>query len=169
MGSRGAIIMGFFGALFVAMTLKLQFGWAGIALALPFLIFGLIALAAAAVIRRPGEGIQPTERQGRIILWASTGEGIGLFIAANLVINLGHPEWLLPAIALIVGLHFLPMGLGFPYRPFLLLSIALLGASALGFLLAAPFGGAVSGFGAAAVLWVAATLAVRRDWRAKAG
>ncbi len=167
MGSWGAIIMGFFGAVFVSLTLKLQFLWTGIALGLPFLVFGLIVLAAVAVIRRPGDSIRPTPRQDRILLWSSTGEGIGLFIAANLVINLGHPEMLLPAIALVVGLHFLPMGFGFPFRPYTLLGFALLTASALGFALAAPLGGAVAGFAAGLALWVASGLAVRRDWRSK--
>jgi hypothetical protein len=36
-------------------------------------------------------------------------EGLGIFIAINLVINLGHPELEIPAIALVVGLHFFPL------------------------------------------------------------
>jgi len=36
-------------------------------------------------------------------------EGFLIFIAVNLVINLGHPELTIPAIALVVGLHFYPM------------------------------------------------------------
>jgi hypothetical protein len=160
--------MGFFGAVFVSLTLKLQLGWTGIALGLPFLIFGLILLAAVAVIRRPGDRIRPTPRQDRILLWSSTGEGIGLFIAANVAVNLGHADMLLPAMALVVGLHFLPMGYGFPFRPYTLLGFALLAASALGFVLAAPLGGMVAGVAAGLALWVASGLAVRRDWRTKA-
>lgn len=37
------------------------------------------------------------------------GEGLGIFIAVNLVINLGHPDLVIPVIALVVGLHFYPM------------------------------------------------------------
>jgi len=36
-------------------------------------------------------------------------EGFLIFIAVNAVINLGHPELVIPAIALVVGLHFYPM------------------------------------------------------------
>lgn len=36
-------------------------------------------------------------------------EGFLIFIAVNAVINLGHPELTIPAIALVVGLHFYPM------------------------------------------------------------
>ncbi|MCR8561510.1 hypothetical protein KXD93_27900 [Mucilaginibacter sp. BJC16-A38] len=36
-------------------------------------------------------------------------EGLFIFIAVNVVINIGHPELTIPAIALIVGLHFYPL------------------------------------------------------------
>jgi len=163
MGAWGAIIMSFFGALFAALTLAFQFGWTGLELGLPFGLFVIIALAAAAIIRRPGEGIAPSERAERVIMWSSIGEGVGLFLAANLVINLGHREMLLPAMAVVVGLHFLPMGYAIPFRPYYGLGIALLGAAAAGFVL----GGAVSGFAGAIALWVAALLALRRDMQAK--
>jgi hypothetical protein len=32
--------------------------------------------------------------------------------------NLHHPEWLMPAVALIVGLHFLPIAWAAPFPPF---------------------------------------------------
>jgi hypothetical protein len=167
MGAWGAIIMGFFGALFAALTLAFQFGWTGGATLLPFAMFAAIAIAAATVIRRPGVGVTPTKQAERVIMWSSIGEGIGLFVAANLVINLGHRDLLLPAMALVVGTHFLPMAHAIPFRPFYGLAIALLIAAALGFGLAPPMNGIVAGFSAAAVLWVAALLAIGRDLRAK--
>jgi hypothetical protein len=168
MGAWGAIIMGFFGALFAALTLAFQFGWAGPELGLPFIVFAAIAIAALVVIRRPGTGVAPS-RAENVILWSTIGEGIGLFVAANLVNNLGHGAWLLPAMALVVGLHFLPMARAIPFRPFYVLGTALLIAAAAGFVVAPPTGGTLSGFAASAALWVAALLAVRRDLRAKAG
>ena len=36
-------------------------------------------------------------------------EGLGIFIAINIVANIGHPELEVPAIALVVGLHFFPL------------------------------------------------------------
>jgi hypothetical protein len=167
MGAWGAIIMSFFGALFAALTLGFQFHWTGLKLGLPFALFAIIALAAALVIRRPGEGISPSKQAERVIMWSSIGEGVGLFLAANLVINLGHREMLLPAMAVVVGLHFLPMAYAIPFRPFYGLGFALLAAAAAGFALGAPTGGAVSGFAGAIALWVAALLAVRRDMKAK--
>ena len=36
-------------------------------------------------------------------------EGLLIFIAVNIVTNLGYPELVIPAIALVVGLHFYPL------------------------------------------------------------
>jgi hypothetical protein len=36
-------------------------------------------------------------------------EGLGIFIAINVVINLGHADLTIPVIALVVGLHFYPL------------------------------------------------------------
>jgi hypothetical protein len=166
-GAWGAIIMSFFGSLFAALTLGFQLHWTGIALGLPFLLFAAIAAAAAVVIRRPGEGVVVSRQAERAIMWSSIGEGVGLFAAAQLTISLGHREMLLPAMALVVGLHFLPMAYAIPFRPFTLLAIALLIAAALGFAIGAPAGGEIAGFAAAAALWTAALLAVRRDMRAR--
>jgi membrane protein implicated in regulation of membrane protease activity len=167
MGAWGAIIMSFFGSVFCAMTLAIHFHWPGASLALPFLAFAAIAIAAALVIRRPGDGIRPSPRADRAIMWSSIGEGVGLFLAANLVINLGHRDLLLPAMALVVGLHFLPIAFAAPFRPFYALGLALLAASAFGFVAGPPLGGEVAGLAAAAALFVAAAIAVVRDMRAK--
>jgi hypothetical protein len=36
-------------------------------------------------------------------------EGLGIFLAVNIVIKLGHPDLIIPVIALVVALHFYPM------------------------------------------------------------
>ncbi len=167
MGSWGAIIMSFFGAFFAALTLRLQLHWNGPKLGLPFLLFAVILLLAVAVIRLPGKGITPSERGGRAILWSTIGEGIGLFIAVNVVVNLHHEEMLLPAMALVVGLHFLPIAYAESFRPFYVLGVALLVAAAIGFGMSTAGGGTLAGFTAACALWVASLLAVVRDWHAK--
>lgn len=166
MGATGAIIMSFFGAVFAAMTLATQYGWRGAALGLPFVVFAAVALAAVLALRRSGGARIASEKAERAIMWASMGEGVGIFLAPNLVANLGHRELLLPAIALVVGLHFLPMAYAIPFRPFYALGGTLLAAAALGFGLGQPAGARIAGFAAAAALWTASVLAVRRQWRA---
>jgi hypothetical protein len=167
MSAWGALIMGFFGSVFAALTLYWQLQIAGALLALPFLGFALIAIAAAYVIRLPGTGVTLPEKAEKAIMWATIGEGVGLFLAANFAINLHRQDLLLPAMALIVGLHFLPIAFAAAFRPFWLLGGALLLAALAGFLLGAPLGGEVAGLAAALALWTAAILAVLRDRRAK--
>jgi len=167
MGAWGAIIMGFFGSVFAALTLALQFHLGGAVLAAPFVLFIGIALAAAQTLRSPGRGIEPSPRAGKAIMWASIGEGVGLFVAANLVQNLHRPDLLLPAMALVVGLHFLPIAYAAPFRPFYALGAALILAAIAGCVVAAPLGGAVAGLAAASALWIAASVAIGRDRRTR--
>jgi len=167
MGVWGAIIMGFFGAVFAAATLALALQWTGAAIGLPFVGFAVIVLAAIVVIRQPGSGFALSRQGKRAILWSSTAEGIGIFLAVNIVNNLGHPDWLLPAVALVVGLHFFPIAYAVPFRFFYLLGMALLAAAASGFVIGTAVGAEVAGFAAATALWLAAVLAIARDSRAK--
>ena len=167
MGAWGAVIMSFFGALFAAMTLRLQLHDTGVKLALPFLVFLCISIVASRVIRKPGYDSSLTPRAERVIMWSTIGEGVGLFIAANVVENLHRPEMLLPAMALVVGLHFLPIAYAVPFRPFYVLGIALGAGAAAGFALNSTVGGMVSGFSAAVALWIASVLANVRDMQRK--
>ena len=167
MGGWGAIIMSFFGACFASLTLYWQYDSTGLVLALPFLGFAAVALAAVHVLRLPGTGIVPSQRAERAIMWSTIGEGVGLFLASNIVMNLHRPELLLPAMALVVGLHFLPIAYAAAFRPFYLLGAALILAAIVGIVIAPPTGGGVAGLMAALGLWTAAAIAVRRDWLAK--
>lgn len=161
--------MSFFGAVFAALTMYWQWDTSGVALATPFSVFVVIGLASAYVIRLPGSGFAPSEKAERAIMWSSIAEGVGLFLAGNIVVNLHRPKLLLPAMALVVGLHFLPIAHAASFRPFYALGAALILSAVAGFILGAPIGGTVAGWMASVGLWIAATLAVRRDWRAKDG
>lgn len=167
MGAWGAMITGFFGAVFVAVTMAWEWHLTGPALAPPFAGFAVIALLAIRVVRMPGEGVAPSARAGKVIAWSSTAEGIGIALAVNVAVNLHHPEWRLPAMALVVGLHFLPIGYAAAFRPFLVLGAALIVAALTGFAAGAPYGGAIAGIAAAASLWSAAAMAVARDRRTR--
>lgn len=167
MGSLGALIMGFFGAVFASLTMFWQFDVRGATLLLPFAAFAAIALCAHRVLRFPGVGVVPSKRVRRTIAWSSIGEGIGLFVAGNLVMNLQRPDLLLPAMALVVGIHFVPIALVARFGPFFVLGAVLIGSAAIGAIVGTQMGGAIAGAAAAAALWIAAILALVRDARAK--
>lgn len=169
MGAWGAIIMSFFGSVFAALTMYRQLDVTGAALMVPFLIFAAIGMTATRIIRVTGRGSDLSENAQRVVMWSSVAEGIGLFLAGNIVVNLHRPELLLPAMAMIVGLHFLPIAHAALFRPFYILGAVLIVAAVVGFALGPPTGGTIAGLTAAISLWVAAALAVRRDRGSKEG
>ena len=167
MGAWGAFIMSFFGSVFAALTMNWQWHITGAALVLPFVIFVTIALMAGYAIRLPGPGMKPSQKVERAIMWSSIAEGVGLFLASNIVINLHRPDLLLPSMALVVGLHFLPIAISAKFTPFYILGTVLIVSAVAGFVVAATVGGEIAGLMAAAALWTAAVIAVIRDRRAK--
>ncbi len=160
--------MSFFGAVFASLTLLLQWRWSGPDLALPFFGFLSVAGAAILVMRLPGEGFVRPEGSGRVMMWSSIGEGIALFLVNQLAVGLGRPDLVLPAMALVVGLHFVPIAYCAPFRSLYVLAAVIVLGGLVGLLLHQPAGGTVSGFTAAAALAVASIAAVRREWSAKA-
>lgn len=167
MGARGAVIMGFFGAVFAALTMHLQWQLGLIMLTLPFIVFLIIGAAAMHTMGLRGNGIVLSDRTRKAFMWRSVGEGIGIFRASNVVNNLHRPDLLLPAMALVVGLHFLPIAHAASFRPFYILGAFLLLSAVTGFLVASPQGGGIAGIAAALSLWLASTAAIGRDHKAK--
>ena len=55
------------------------------------------------------------KRYGWIFGWIFGGEGVAIFIAVNVLANIGKSAFLLPTIGVIVGLHFLPLARLFRY------------------------------------------------------
>ena len=74
----------------------------------------------------PADVVARRLRGDRIFRWAVAGEGVGIFLAVNVVGNLGHPQWQPAAALLVVGLHFLPLASAFGYRPHIVTGLALM-------------------------------------------
>jgi len=167
MGASGAVVMSFFGAGFASLTLLLQLQWTGLKLGLPFIGFAVIAIAAMIVVRLPGDGFTRPEGSGKTMLWSSIGEGVGIFLVNELLISLGHSDLIVPAMALIVGLHFIPIAYWAPFHQLYILAATIILGGIVGLLIDQPAGGTVAGFTAAAALAGASIAAVRRERVAK--
>jgi len=51
---------------------------------------------------------------GRLVgIWSAV-EGVAMFVVANILINIGLRDAIAPAMAIVVGLHFVPLARGFP-------------------------------------------------------
>ncbi|TCN57525.1 hypothetical protein D0809_13160 [Flavobacterium circumlabens] len=53
---------------------------------------------------------QEEEQKDKRFLWIFGLEGLGIFLAKNILVNINHNELFIPFFALIVGLHFFPLG-----------------------------------------------------------
>ena len=99
---------------------------------------------------------------GRLIAIWSTVEGVAMFVASNVLINLKMPDALMPVLAIIVGLHFLPIARGIPVRLYYATGAALMAVGTVA-LIAPPWHlPLATGVVAAAILWLSAIGLVTR-------
>ncbi|HEX5433710.1 MAG TPA: hypothetical protein VFY05_05700 [Candidatus Angelobacter sp.] len=113
-------------------------------------------------------GVQPAtreerKRRGRIVGIASGVEGVAIVAAVNVLVRMGRRDLIAPAVAIIVGLHFLPLARWLPARIYYL-TAALLVAVGLGGALvqAGPVRILAVGMGAAAILWLSCAVVLLR-------
>jgi hypothetical protein len=129
------IILGFFAAIW--WVGGVQFGHAPIGLAVvgPVISILLIVVARGRLKGQPARPPADKKRIGRVVALASSGEGVAMAVAGNVLLNLHALEYLFPVMAVIVGLHFLPLAKWIPapmyYVASLLLVLIGLGGLAL--------------------------------------
>lgn len=102
-------------------------------------------------------------RGGRLVGWASAAEGIAIFIAANVLVNIGRSDAIAPVVAIIVGAHFIPFARGLPAQTYYVTAIALALLGTIGITITdLPTRLTVVSAGAASVLWLTAASALHR-------
>jgi hypothetical protein len=96
------------------------------------------------------------KRIGRVFMWSSIGEGVGIFLIINILINVGLADRVMAGIALVVGLHFIPIGLKVPMKIALLIAGMMVATSIAGFAIASPQNASLFvGCAGALTLWAA--------------
>lgn len=125
-----------------------------------------IAISAAALIwarRQPVGTGNPVngDHIGRVISIATAIEGVAIFLVANVLINLHMETLLMPAIAIIVGLHFLPLARWIPVPLYSRTGAGLIAVGVTAACLPLGSRAIVTGITAAVVLWVSGVLLVR--------
>ena len=131
--ATGALVVTVFGTLWASAGLVAwgapAWSWVVLAVAAASLVASAVrTLRATPPVDEsalPAELAARRRRGDRIFRWAVVGEGLGIFLAVNVVANLGHPQWQPAAAMLVVGLHFLPLAVGFGYRPHVVTGLAL--------------------------------------------
>lgn len=101
------------------------------------------------------------KRIGRVFMWATIAEGVGIPLVIIALASVGVTDRNMAVFALVVGLHFIPIGVKVPMRMALILAAFLLALSILGFLVPSPQTAAlVVGCAGAIISWVAAGIEI---------
>ena len=156
MSSTGAIIMTVFGAIW--WMIGAHASRRGSA---PLYVLGLLIAAALtfAAMRSANPATTPEEesRRGRLVGIASAIEGVLILIAVNVLRNIGKAGFVAPAVAVIVGLHFVPLARWLPASLYYGTALLLIVVGGVGYTVPDDHGRLLLvSFASAAVLWLTA-------------
>jgi len=111
----GALFFLVFGAAWLVLAFY-AFGWLSIMAGA--LIAGFVALYAFVALRTRGRGneagkdafpVDDQRRNDRAFGWVNAVTWVCVFLVFQILPRVGHPDLAIPAVAIIVGLHFFPM------------------------------------------------------------
>ena len=169
-GSRaiGALFFAFFGAAWLLIADQLAHGHSGILIALVLTASVLLALVSVTVLRRNLSAMHALSRtpdslrMRRQFRTINAIQWITIMAAVVLLLHFKLYPWIVPAVMLIVGLHFLPLARVFHYRAHYLTG-AILVATALLYPIGSPDGPAspLGSLIAGLTLWSAALWSLR--------
>jgi hypothetical protein len=167
--SIGATIVGGFGAVWVAMGMSVAGMPVRVAIALVLPVFVLIACLASAVRRRVPRLAGPESPQKKEMMRAfvvvNVVQWVAIFGTVNLLRNLQLDRWIVSAIVLIVGAHFLPLARIFGARQHVVTGAALMLCAAVAVVMPAPVRDAVECVSAGIILWASAAVALCTAFR----
>jgi hypothetical protein len=162
--SIGATIVGGFGAVWLAMGMSAAGMPVRVAIALVLPVFVLIACLASAVRRRvprlAGPESPEKKEMMRAFVVVNVVQWVAIFGTVNLLRNLQLNGWIVSAIVLIVGAHFLPLARIFGARQHVVTGAALMLCAAVAVVLPAPVRDAVECVTAGLILWASAAAAL---------
>ncbi|PXA87283.1 hypothetical protein DMC47_32670 [Nostoc sp. 3335mG] len=160
MGPWGALIFAIFATAFFMAGLAPTVGQTS-----PILLLGFV-LAAPVVVRAIQRLVRPDPpggiQTGRAIAISTTTEAIAIILVVNIFRKTGLDDVILPGIAAVVSLHFIPIGLAANLRRFQVLTVAMMACAVAGFAIRGPEGTLVTGLGAALTLWIGGIFALQR-------
>lgn len=119
-------------------------------------VFSAAMIFAASARLKAAPKPDPAERKriGRIIGLASSGEGVAILVANILLANLGLSAYFASALAVIVGLHFLPLAKLLPVRIYYATALLLVLVGVAGLAIDPAYRPMATSIMAAIVLWL---------------
>ncbi len=170
--SIGATIVGFFGAVWLMLGLvSAGHSWqAGLAAVLPvFILIGFLGVLVRRRLPKIVEVETPEKKQMmRVFMIVNVVQWVGIFGVVNLLANLHLNAWIIPAIVLIVGAHFLPLARIFSAPQHVKTGIAMMLCAAAALWLPISVRDTVECVGAGLILWISAAAALYAAFRLSA-
>lgn len=167
--SIGATITGGFGAVWLALGMTAAGLPVSIALVVVVPAFVLIASLASTVRRRLPKfsGAESPEKKQMMRAFAVVNvvEWLAIFGTINLLRNLQLDGWIVSAIVLIVGAHFLPLARIFGARQHVITGTALMLCAAVAVLLPGSVRDVVECLSAGLILWASSAAALYTAFR----
>jgi hypothetical protein len=164
MSGIGAIIMAAFATVWWVVGVRGSGYAAPLTYGIPLVVAGLIVVAALRG-RDRSERVPPEERarRGRLVGIASGVEGLAIFLAVNVLANVGRSDYAAPVIAIIVGLHFVPLARWLPASLYYSTAALLILLGVCGFAIQSSDRRLlVVSVGAACVLWLTCIIVLSR-------
>lgn len=171
--ATGAIIMGFFGGLWLFWALASMNARTPLVIAATLVFAASVGIPAAGLLRNgvlasklapplTPEQEREQSRMGRIFGFIFAAEGLLIFLAVNLLNHFGLSQYAISAIAAIVGLHFLPLARLFRYPLYYAAGTAMMTAALVS--LAIPESIRISAVASAMslIVWLTCVLVVRK-------
>lgn len=145
----GIWVLNIFAAIWAAIGLS---GLGMPAIALPVLISAALIVWGNR-IPEPPRGVEEAARVRRLVAIWSSVEGVAIFATFALCARLGLPDVPIPMLAIIVGLHFLPLARGLSVAIYYATGAAMIAVGAIALLLPAPERHLATGISCALILW----------------
>jgi hypothetical protein len=163
MSPVSAIVFSASGALWVVLAVYSQPLPSPVLCVIPIIIaVALISWSISVSRKRTPLPSNERTRVNKIVMYASAFEGVAIFLGAHILNNMGVAHQLLPLIAVVVGLHFLPFAPFLPERRYYPIAFILVAIGLRGALVHPPDVRAwFVGLSSAIVLWTAAVIALR--------
>lgn len=167
--SIGATIVGGFGAAWLAMGMTSAGAPVEIALAVVIPVFALIACLGSTVRHRlpkfAGPESPEKKQMMRTFAVVNVVQWVAIFGTVNLLHNLHLDGWIVPAIVLIVGAHFIPLARIFQAPQHLKTGIAMMVCAVVAIVLPVSIRDTVECLSAGLILWVSAAGALYAAFR----
>ncbi|HUI84146.1 MAG TPA: hypothetical protein VL240_07980 [Candidatus Binatia bacterium] len=172
----GALLLTFFGCVWLGLglaSLTMNPLWLAVALALlavALLVpsFGIFRMGYEAAHRAgpmTEEQKRVQRRMGRAFGIIFAAEGLLIFVAVNVLNNLHREQYVLTAIAAIVGLHFLPLARLYRFPLYYAVGVLMVLDGFASLALPAPGRNTTLALSVGAVLWLTCAALIRRGFR----